>query len=120
MGDTVASDDSNIGKEEARGHSGVVGATSTRTSGSTAEPSPRLLLLNGNDTDRATLEFRPSFHLREEWPEGVVGADGTANGRGLVVCSVDVQLLTGKTFVHLHASTFAMQGRVMVSIRILT
>lgn len=99
MADTIPTNDSNTGIE----------ATTTRTSGSTAEPAARLLLPNGHDTDRPVSESQPSFHLREEWPKRVLGADGTADGRGLVVCTVDVQLLTSEIFVCLHGAVFAMR-----------
>lgn len=79
------------------GHDDSVDANSIRTSGSTAEPAAALSPLpnDGGDENRPKLESRPSFQLREEWPENILG-QGVVGGRSLVVCTVDVQLLTGK------------------------
>lgn len=37
---------------------------------------------------------QPLFQLREAWPQSVL-SDGLERGRGLVVCTIDVQFLTG-------------------------
>lgn len=39
---------------------------------------------------------RPLFQLREAWPQSVL-SDGLEHGRGLVVCTIDVQFLTGES-----------------------
>lgn len=40
---------------------------------------------------------RPSFQLREAWPQSKLGEGGVVEGgQGLVVCTIDVQLLNGE------------------------
>lgn len=48
-------------------------------------------------TPVSSLEARPSFHLREAWPQTALS--GGAEPKHLVVCTVDIQLLTGQKFI---------------------